>query len=214
MSAGLSSASRAQNGSSREWLSRLLTADSMVRSFSLDEYHQLVEMGFFADERLELIHGVLVPMVPMHSRQAAVIRRLARLLTACVGEEAIVSVQLPITLPEQNSEPEPDLALLRPQPDDYASHHPYPQDVFLVVEVAYTSLRQDREVKAPLYAEAGIPEYWLIDIRDRRAWVMRRPQVDDTGRARYTEIHELGEDDALIPERFPACRIPLAQLFV
>jgi len=113
------------------------------------------------DDPVELIEGEIVEMPPMGSPHAACISRLTHMLVPRAGNLVSVRVQLPVRLDER-SEPEPDLALVKSCADSYASAHPGPEDVLLVIEVADTSVEYDRNVKLPLYARAGIPEAWLI----------------------------------------------------
>ncbi len=117
---------------------------------------------------------VFQPLIGIGSEHAACVRRLSRFLIRNAEPQALVSAQNPVRLNEA-SEPEPDLALLRPREDDYASRHPQPDDVFLVVEVADTSLSFDRDVKLPLYAAAGIPEAWIVDLEADEVHVYREP---------------------------------------
>jgi Uma2 family endonuclease len=132
--------------------------------FTVAEYHRMGEAGIFAeDDRVELIDGEVVEITPIGSRHAAVVMRLNRLLDEAVGERAIVSPQNPVELSDY-SEPQPDLALLRPPSDFYAGGHPRPSDTLLIIEVADTTVAYDRRVKLPLYAAAGVPEVWIVDL--------------------------------------------------
>ena len=132
--------------------------------FTVDEYHRMSEAGIFGeDDRVELIEGEIVDMSPISSRHAACVKRLNREMSQRLGDRAIISVQDPIQLDER-SEPQPDLAVLKPREDFYASKHPTAEDVLLVVEVAETSLAYDRTVKVNLYGRKGIGEVWLIDL--------------------------------------------------
>lgn len=132
--------------------------------FTVDDYHRMAEADIFGPEdRVELIDGEVVEMSPIGSRHAGCVNRLTRLMTAYLGDRAIVAVQNPIQVGDL-SEPQPDLVLLRPRPDFYADHHALPPDVLLVIEVAETSLRFDLERKAPLYVTGGIPEVWVVDL--------------------------------------------------
>ena len=134
------------------------------RHFTVDEYHRMAETGIISDdERVELLEGEIWRMSPIGSRHAACVNRLTKLIERFAGDSAIVSVQNPVLLYD-DSEPEPDVALLRPRNDFYAGGHPGPHDVLLVVEVADTSQEKDRAVKVPLYMRAGIPEVWLVDL--------------------------------------------------
>ena len=145
------------------------------RRFTVDEYHRMGQAGILReDDRVELIDGEIVEMTPIGSPHAACVTRLAHAFFAMVGRHAAVRVQNPIAL-GATSEPQPDLALVRPRADFYAGGHPGPGDVWLVVEVADTSLTFDRTVKVPLYARAGIPEVWVVDLAGQRVEVYRRP---------------------------------------
>ncbi|MAT65375.1 MAG: hypothetical protein CMN57_06995 [Gammaproteobacteria bacterium] len=131
---------------------------------NVEDYHRMAEAGILGeDARVELIEGEIIDMTPIGSRHAAAVKRLIHILSLGVGDAAIVSAQDPIIL-DPHSEPQPDLALLRPRADYYAAAHPRPADVLLVIEVADSSLAYDRDIKLPLYARAGIPEAWLVDI--------------------------------------------------
>ena len=131
---------------------------------TVSDYHRMGEVGILArDARVELIEGEIIDLSPIGSRHSAAVNRLVRVLDRAVGESAIVSAQNPLIL-DDHTEPEPDIALLMPREDFYASGHPRPEDVLLIVEVADTSLKYDRTVKIPLYGRHGIPEVWLIDV--------------------------------------------------
>lgn len=162
------------------------------RRFTVDEYYRMGEAGIFGeDDRVELIDGQIYVMSPIGSEHATCVRRLTRFFIREAEPQALVSAQHPIRL-DNASEPEPDLALLHPREDDYATRHPRPRDVFLLVEVAETSLSFDQEVKRPLYAEAGIPEYWIVDLEADTIHVYRDPSDD-----RYTAHDTYGPDDEL-----------------
>ena len=128
-------------------------------------------------------------MSPIGSLHAAYVDRLNRLLNRFTNLSAIVRVQSPILL-NVNSEPEPDISLLRPRGDFYAGGHPTPGDVLLLIEVADTSVEQDLEVKLPLYAQAGIPETWIVDLPAETIEVHSRP---DSGEYRETVRTKRGE---------------------
>jgi Uma2 family endonuclease len=134
------------------------------RHFNVTEYYRMAETGILSEsDRVELIDGEVIEMSPIGSRHAACVDRLNQLLSLLLGKHLIVRVQNPIRLDEY-SEPQPDLCLLQPRADFYAQAHPTPADVLLVVEVADSSAGFDREVKLPLYAQASVPELWIIDL--------------------------------------------------
>ena len=175
-----------------------MAVDVLRRRFTVEEYHRMGEAGIFTeDDRVELVDGEIVQMTPIGSRHAACVKRLNRLLVAAVGDRAIVAVQDPIvTGPE--SEPQPDLTLLRPRLDFYAGSHPRPVDLLLVVEVADTTLAFDRTVKVPLYARAGIPEVWLVDLAGEAVEVYRRPTGDQ-----YAEVRRIIRGEQIVLEAIP-----------
>jgi Uma2 family endonuclease len=165
----------------------------------VDEYERMAEAGVLPEEEnIELLDGRIYRMSPIGSAHAACVDRLNRLFVRGVGEGAIVRIQSPIVLPP-TSEPEPDVALLKPRPDGYTERHPRPKEVVLVVEVADTSLDFDRETKGPLYARAGVPEYWIIALDDKQVHVFRGPEGERFG------THETsGPGDELAVAELPA----------
>lgn len=154
---------------------------------SVEDYHRMAEAGILGeDARVELIEGEIIDMTPIGSRHAAAVKRLNHILTLTIGDTAIVSAQDPVIL-DPHSEPQPDLALLRPRADFYQSAHPRPDDILLVIEVADSSLAYDRDIKLPLYARAGIPEAWLVDINAGRLTCFSRPGADGYRQAAVIE---------------------------
>ena len=142
------------------------------------DVHRMGEAGIFAaGDRVELIDGEVIDMSPIGALHAAIVARLTAFLCRSVGSGVIVWCQNPIRLDEA-SEPEPDIALLRPRADGYMSAHPGPEDVLVVIEVADTSLAYDLGVKVPLYARHGIPEAWVIDAATRQTRVFREPSAE------------------------------------
>ncbi|MER3446286.1 MAG: Uma2 family endonuclease [Candidatus Dadabacteria bacterium] len=134
------------------------------RHFNVTEYNLMGERGILSeDDLVELIEGEILKMSPIGSQHAACVDRLNLLLVHFADQRAIVRVQNPIQLSDY-SEPQPDFALLKPRDDFYAEMYPLPADVLLIVEVADTSLEYDRNVKVPLYARAGIPEVWMVNL--------------------------------------------------
>jgi Uma2 family endonuclease len=135
---------------------------------SVDDYYRMAEVGVLAhDARVELIDGEIIEMAPIGSRHYAAVAKLTRLLERLTLDNAIVVAQSSIRL-NPSSQPEPDLVVLKPRADFYASGLPTGKDCFLVVEVSDTTLPYDVKVKAPLYAQHGVPEYWVFDL-DQKA---------------------------------------------
>jgi Uma2 family endonuclease len=140
----------------------------------VDAFHRMVETGILAaDARVELIHGEMLDMAPIGSTHAGLVNRFIRVFEG-MGERAILTVQQPLRL-DRYSEPQPDIALLKPRADFYGRKHPTAEDVLLLVEVSDTSLRYDREVKVPLYAQHGVTELWLLDTQARQLTCWREP---------------------------------------
>jgi Uma2 family endonuclease len=132
------------------------------RRFTVHDFHRMGEAGILhEDDRVELIEGEIVEMAAIGTRHFACVNALNRLLVRGVGDEAIVSVQNPVRL-DEHTEPQPDLTVLRTR--DYRRSLPGPGDVLLLIEVSDTTLSYDRGVKLPLYARAGIPEVWIVDV--------------------------------------------------
>ena len=132
------------------------------RRFTVYEYHRMAEAGILhEDDRVELIEGELSEMAAIGTRHFTSVNALTRLLVTEAGDEAIVSIQNPIRL-NGNSEPEPDVAVIRLR--DYRDSLPGPEDVLSLIEVSDTTLSYDRNVKLPLYARSGIPEVWILDL--------------------------------------------------
>lgn len=168
------------------------------RLFNAAEYHRMAEAGILSeDDRVELIEGEIVQMSPIGSRHQACVDRLSTLFHQHVGRAAIVRVQGPVSLGEY-SEPQPDLALLRPRDDFYAQAHPTPADILLLVEVAETSQGYDRDIKLPLYARAGVPEVWLADLVEDAMYVYCQPH----GGA-YNEARQVRRGESLAPRLLP-----------
>ena len=144
-----------------------------VRRWTRPEYDRLIETGFFhEDDNVELIGGQLMVAEPQSSRHAATVSLVADALRAAFGSGWYVMVQLPIAL-GNDSEPEPDVAVVRGTAREHADRHPALP--VLVVEVAQSSVGLDRHHKASLYARAAVPEYWIVDIVDEVLEVYRRP---------------------------------------
>lgn len=178
------------------------------RSFSVHEYHRMAEAGILSeDDRVELIEGEIVKMSPIGSRHAACVGRLNMLFQRLVRLDAIVSVQDPIRL-DVYSEPEPDVALVSLREDFYSGEHPGPGDVLLLIEVADTSVERDLEVKLPLYARAGIPETWLVNLPTETIEVHTRPDGGE-----YRETVRVKRGETLKPRTVPGLELAADEIF-
>lgn len=142
---------------------------------SVTAYHRMGEAGILdAGERTELIEGRIIVMAPIGSEHADWVDRLTRYFIKALPDQFTVRPQNPLYLNE-TSEPEPDIALLRPRQRPYREAHPRAEDAFLVIQVADSTLSYDRDVKVPLYAQNGIPEVWLVDVAAHRLEIFREP---------------------------------------
>ncbi|WP_445632117.1 Uma2 family endonuclease [Nostoc sp. DSM 114167] len=136
------------------------------KRFTIAEYHQLIELGFFTEgDRIELIRGELIQMTAKGTPHTVCSSILCRQLDRLLGDQAVIRGQDPITLPNQ-SEPEPDVVIARGRDEDYLAHHPYPEDILLVIEISDKTLDYDQTTKLSLYAEAGISDYWIVNLPD------------------------------------------------
>ena len=175
--------------------------------FTVDDLERMVRAGILReDARVELIEGELYDMNPIGWAHQACVNRLTELFVRTLHGRAIVQPQGPVRLSER-SLPQPDLALLRPRTDFYAHGGPGPADVLLLVEVSDTTLAYDRDVKVPLYARAGIPEVWLVDLAGGQLLVFREP---DAGRYRMSAVVRPGEP--VSPLAFPDLVVDVAAL--
>lgn len=186
---------------------QLLNDTARRHRWTVKEYLKLVDSGVFSeDDRIELIEGELIDMAPIGDRHASLVNRLSNDLTYRLYRQLVVATQNPIMLDEY-SDPKPDICLLRWREDFYQGKRPEPEDVLLVVEVADTTVRYDREVKVPLYARFWIPEVWLVDLPGRRVEVYREPVG---GSYRRCESHGEGR---IAAEKMLEAVVDLGELF-
>jgi Uma2 family endonuclease len=183
-----------------------------TRRWTRVEYERLVALGVFQpSERLELIDGQLLLREPQGSRHAAAIRRLLAALRRALGDAWQIDSQLPIAL-DDDSEPEPDVAVVPRDPGAYLEAHP--SRAVLIVEVAEGSYRIDREYKASLYARAGIADYWIVDLPHNTLEVHRDPEASPAARSgwRYRSVETLRSPARVAPLVAPDRTIPVADL--
>jgi Uma2 family endonuclease len=188
-----------------------LEREVTTRRWRRAEYERLVDLGVFAGERLELLDGVLVVREPQGSPHAAIATKVGRLLAVAFGAGWHTRLHSPLALGE-HSEPEPDVAVVAGEPEDYMAAHP--STAALVVEVADSSLRLDRRFKAAVYARAGLREYWIVNLVDRVLEVSREPQraSDGTDDWIYRSVDVLRPSATVTPLAAPGARIPVADL--
>lgn len=183
---------------------------STVARTSLDHYERLIDAGFFEGEfrkRVELIRGEILDMSPIGSPHSEIVDRMAAWsFKAVVDRQIRIRVQNPIRIPANDSEPEPDLAWV--VYGNYARRHPQPEEVLLLIEVADNSLAFDRRTKLAVYAEAGVAEYWIVNLLDEQIETFQEP---DGLQYRKKSIYH--GNDAVSPLTMPSALIVPSQLF-
>ncbi|MEY2985269.1 MAG: hypothetical protein RLZZ568_1886 [Cyanobacteriota bacterium] len=179
----------------------------LTHKFTVEQYHQLSEKNVLSPEsRVELIQGEVLDMSPIGIRHGTTVKRLNAFFAVQLSQKAIVSVQDPIQI-NNYSEPQPDLALLKFQPDFYGDRLPRAEDVLLIIEVADSSYAYDRQIKLPLYAQSGIPEVWLVDLNRQRLEQFTQPQGSD-----YGQVTQLNKDQRACCEGFPELCLDLTTI--
>jgi Uma2 family endonuclease len=175
--------------------------------FTVDDYHRMGDAGILsANDRVELIDGEIVVMTPIGSPHAGTTAYLDRALSPRLGERALVWVQNPIFL-LPHSEPQPDLAVLRPRSDYYRQAHPRPGDIFFLIEVSDTTGEYDRTVKIPLYAQAGVREVWIVDLAAECIEVYRQPAA-----GAYQQVQRFPRGQSVAPQAFPDLRLSVDEI--
>lgn len=169
------------------------------KQFTTAEYHRMIEAGILTeDDRLELLEGEIIKMAAIGPRYAMCVNTLAALLITKLKKSVIVGIQSPIELSD-SSEPEPDISIVKKRADRYADKHPTPDDIFLVIEVADSTVETDRRCKIPAYAHAGIPEVWLVDLNNDRIEIHTQP---DQGF--YREVRIVTREQRVASKSVPA----------
>ncbi len=175
---------------------------------SVEDYHKLGVAGVLTeDSRVELIEGELIEMAPIGPKHASVVDTLVGLLAPQAGSEFRLSTQNPLTLMPR-SEPQPDLMLLKPRADRYASSLPSAADVLVVIEVSDKTLEYDRGPKLSLYAQHGISEYWIVDVQAKQIEVFRDPSPQG-----YIRRLEFGPADVLSPQALVGVKLSVGEIF-
>ncbi|MGH7820113.1 MAG: Uma2 family endonuclease [Candidatus Binatia bacterium] len=183
------------------------TAMTIPERWAVEDYLALVARGVLGPEdRVELLEGVIVAMSPHNPRHAAACGRADQAIRAAIGTRAVVRAQLPLVV-GTHSVPEPDLAVVPGRLSDY--DHAHPTSALLVVEIADSSLMQDRLTKAATYAAAGIPEYWIVNLIDDCVEVHRSPQREAR---RYASIATVRRGETIELESLPGGRVAVDDL--
>lgn len=184
-----------------------------AKRFTITEYHRLADLDFFTeDDRVELIKGEIIKMAAKGKAHSVCNTRLYRELFKLLEEKATIRGQEPIII-TNNSEPEPDLTIVKNTPDDYFLNHPTPSDIFLIIEVADSSLKYDQEVKLPLYAEAGISDYWIFNLMAYYLECYSDPYQDIQGKFGYRHKSIILSNESVKLPSFPELILDLTKVF-
>ena len=164
---------------------------AQLAKWTLEEYHHMIESGVLDNKRVELIRGEIIEMAPEGKPHAYSISESGEYLTNLLGTQAKVRYGHTITLPD-DSEPEPDIAIVQRLGKAYLEHHPYPENIFWLIEYSDATLQKDLNLKSQVYAAAGIPEYWVVDLKRSVLVVLRDPKD-----GHYTSLVEYTEGEIL-----------------
>lgn len=173
--------------------------------WTIDEYHQMIAAGILDNRRVELLRGEIVEMSPEGEPHAYFSSEAGEYLIKLLGELAMVRLDKPITLPNA-SEPEPDIAIVQRLGREYLTHHPYPENIFWLIEYANSSLEKDLEIKSRIYAEVDIAEYWVVNLKKRQLVFFRHPEDGE-----YTSKSTL-MDGTIYPIAFPDIAISVSAI--
>ncbi|AFZ45690.1 protein of unknown function DUF820 [Halothece sp. PCC 7418] len=150
-----------------------------IAKWTIDDYERMIEVGLLDDRRVELLNGEIVEMSPEGKPHAYYCTATKDYLTHPLRGQAVIREAAPITIPSSDSQPEPDLAIVEPLGREYLQHHPYPENIFWLIEFSNSSLEKDLTVKRKTYAAAGIQEYWVRDLKQETLKVFREPIAAD-----------------------------------
>jgi Uma2 family endonuclease len=190
--------------------------ESKPKRFTIADYHRLMELGFLREgDRVELIRGELFEMAAQGTPHTYTTTHLCRHLDRLLGDEASVRGQVPITISTESteSEPEPDVVIARIDETDYFSHHPYPEDILLLIEVSDTTLEYDRTTKLSLYAEANIPHYWIANVKTNQMECHTQPYQDGEGNFSYQTRQIVLSSQSIETPGFPDRQLNLNKIF-
>jgi len=178
-----------------------------LAKWTLEEYQRMIEVGLLDERRVELLNGEIVEMSPEGEPHAYYRMETKDYLTRLLEGRAVIREAAPIIIPQNNSEPEPDLAIVAPLGREYLQHHPYPENIFWLIEFSNTSLEKDLTTKRKTYATAGIKEYWVRDLQHEQLKVFRDPTAGD-----YTSEMRL-TTGKISPVAFPDVIVSVERLF-
>ncbi|MGK7940305.1 MAG: Uma2 family endonuclease [Crocosphaera sp.] len=175
-----------------------------LAKWSVEDYHKMIEAGILSDRPVELISGEILQMSPEGPFHDYLNISIVEYLRSLLGTQAVISEGHPITLAD--SEPEPDIAIVRSPYTLYLNHHPYPEDIYWLIEIADTSLSKDLGIKKTIYANANIREYWVIDVNAKILKVFQKPREDNY------EIQQNYNNGFITPLSFPNLKISVNTL--
>lgn len=179
---------------------------STIYKWSIDEWHELVDSGVLEGKPVELLEGNIVEMSPEGIEHSYTNQSVSDYLRDLLPGKAHIRDAHPITL--DNSEPEPDIAIVQLPTTIYRQHHPFPQDIYLLIEVANRTLKKDLEQKIITYARNGIAEYWVIDLKHKKLIVHTQPHNNI-----YSQTVEY-RSGKIMPQAFPEVEIDLSKLLL
>ena len=180
--------------------------DTITAKFSVEDYHKMIESGLLNYRHVELINGLILEMSPEGTEHTYIGETLADYLRRLTQGVVWVREARPITLSQ--SEPEPDIAIVRLPHSLYRSHHPYPEDIYLLIEISHSTLKFDTSQKRDIYAAANIPDYWVVDIKNKQLIVYLSPV-----NGLYENKTILSLEDRVSPLAFPDINITVNDIF-
>jgi Uma2 family endonuclease len=177
----------------------------IAAKWTIEEYHRMVDVGILSSRKVELLKGEIIEMSPEGEPHAYCSHEASEYLTDLLGKGATIRQAKPITLPN-DSEPEPDIAIVQRLGREYREHHPYPENIFWVIEYASSSLEKDLDTKSKIYAEAGIQEYWVVNLKKLHLVVFQKP-LDEEYATKITLT-----DGTIQPLAFPDISVLVKQI--
>ncbi|MBW4448116.1 MAG: Uma2 family endonuclease [Spirirestis rafaelensis WJT71-NPBG6] len=183
------------------------------KRFTIDEYHRLISLGFLTEsDRIELIGGELIQITAKGTPHTVCSSILCRQLDRLLGDRVVIRGQDPITLPN-NSEPEPDVVIARGRDEDYLAHHPYAEDILLVIEISDSTLSYDQTTKLKLYAEVGIYDYWIVNLNARQLERYNQPYQNAQGEFNYLSKQIYLPNQSVVIPGFEDTLLDLSRIF-
>ncbi len=182
--------------------------EPQMHLWTIADYHQMIESGILDEgDRVELLEGKIVCMSPQRPFHASSVQRSSNYLYEILKEKAYIRVQLPVTLGNK-SEPEPDVAVVKIDANEYSLKHPVSEDIYLLIEVADSTITKDRKQKSIIYAKNQVLEYWILDLQRRQVYIFRQPEAQS-----YREQFVLSSSDTVTLQAFPDIAIALDAMF-